>query len=344
MSTSNLQTTLAFLAHFVEQAKEMGLNVSLTEFLGSDGIESVKEKVMNILIEHSTEQRRQLDALRTTVQELQASRTASPSPAPAPAPAAAAAAPVVAKVEETVSPLPAPAAAAAPSAKPPAPAAAAGAKPPAPLSFADRAKLPLSEAALAKQAAEAEELRRREDQRQRDILRKEAERAERKTTGPSNKKTPVRVAPRLFNKETNVFDFILENHDNPAAEFEMSRLFSKFHQLSRLGSSEEGNEIVLCDRHPTNDHLLNPKLRELTYPIFVKGGERVRFFEKEGRVATEGPSAGKTIYWYIPTREGIAHFREVKRTHSQWTDMLTFGLLNELLELGSDDAASVASH
>lgn len=342
MSTSNLQATLAFLATFVEQAKAMGMNVSLTEFLGSDGIESVKEKVMNLLIEHSTEQRRQLEALRTTVQELQASRTAPPSPVPAPA--AAAAAPVVATVVETMSRPPK-----SPE-KAPAAAAVASAKPPAPASFAARASKPPSEEALAEQAAET---RRREEEKERlarENLRKEAERAsqreqQRQTTGPSNKKTStVRVVPRLFTKDTNVFDFILANQDNSAAGFEMSRLFSKLHQLSRLGASDEGNEIILCDVHPTNDHLLNPKLRELTYPIFVKDGKRAMFFEKEGRVATEGPSAGKTIYWYIPTREGIAHFREVKRTHSQWTDMLTFGLLNELLELGSDDAASVASY
>lgn len=332
-TTISLADFLPLIQSFMEMGEEAGMPVKIPMFDGCKTIEQMKDRYIQLQHNHAVKRNTELAQLRT-----------QPS-----APPAAAAAPVVATEVETVSPLPAPAAAAVSSAKPPAPAAAAaaaGTKPSAPLSFADRAKKPLSDAALATQAAEAEELRRKEDQRQRDILRKEAERTERKrqTTGPSNKKTPVRVAPRLYTKETNVFDFILANHNNAAAEFELSRLFSKFHQLSRLGASEEGNEIILCDVHPTNDHLLNPKLRELTYPIFVKDGERVRFFEKEARVATEGPSAGKTIYWYIPTREGIAHFREVKRTHSQWTDMLTFGLLNELLELGSDDAASVASH
>ncbi len=339
MSTSsNLPAILAFLASFVEQAKAMGLNVSLTEFLGSDGLEAVKEKVLNLLIEHSTEQRRQLEALRTTVQELQASR-ASPPPTPAVAPTsestiprvvpeAAAAAPPESMIPK-VNPVPVA------KGKGKAPAAAAT-KPP---SFADLASKPLSEEAIAEQAELARRQKEEEDSRARAALVKEAKRTELKRV--ATKPTVVR---RLFTKKTNVFDFIEENKDNSDAEFEVSKLFSKLHLLSKLGASKEGDDIILCDEHPTNSHLRNPKLRELTYPIFVKDSERVRFFEKEGRVATHGPSAGKTIYWYKPTREGLMHFREVSRTHSEWTDMLTFGLLNELLAIDSDDAASNASY
>ncbi len=313
---------IAFKANFDNE-------LPITQFMGCDNLEAVKTKVIDLFIEYSTKMHNEL------IEERAKNATASVSPPPA------IVAPTVEnlKNEEASPPPPAPSATVIPEA----PVAKVNTKSLKKTSYADLAVVPPSEEVIAMR--EAEERRRQDeaDRRTREVLSREATRAiQREESRTSMTKTVKRTfknqtANPFKNKDAKVIKYILENYNNPDAEFWVSIILSKLDKLSKEGV--ENGDIIIADEHPANERLKNPELRDLTYPIFVKGRERVHYYNREGRVASDG----KTNYWYLPTEEGIRHFRDItkKPETNIWTDMLTFGFLEEFTSI--DDNRSTGS-
>ena len=192
---------------------------------------------------------------------------------------------------------------------------------------------------------EAEERRRQDeiDRRARETLSKEAARAiqreEARNPTPKTKNTFIHQTPNPFrNEDDNVIEYILKNHNKPEAEYWISIILSRLDKLSKEGV--ENGDLIIAEEHPGNEHLKNPELRDLTYPIFVRGRDRVHYYNREGRVAANG----KTNYWYLPTEEGIRHFRNItERPQTKiWTDMLTFSFLEEYTSF--NDSRSTGSN
>jgi hypothetical protein len=332
--SSTLSEILGFLAPIGEVFKKtFGRDLPLGEFVGCNDIEAVKLKVIDLLIRDSEKMHRELEELKTQLAQATEKEASPPPPATVPS-----------LVETPKNAEASPPPAAPPVVIPEAPVAKVNTKSSKKTSYADLAVVPPSEEVIAMR--DAEERRRQDeiDRRTREALSKEATRAiQREESRISTNKTVKRTfktqtANPFKNEDASVIEYILKNHNNADAEFWVSIILSKLDKLSKEGV--ENGDIIIADEHPANEHLKNPELRDLTRPIFVKGPKRVHYYNREGRVASDG----KTNYWYLPTEEGIRHFRDItKRSETKiWTDMLTFGFLEEFTSF--DDNRSTGSN
>ncbi len=199
------------------------------------------------------------------------------------------------------------------------------------MSYAALATIPASKEVMAMREAEE---RRRQDEADRRTGEAHSKKATRAIQREESRTSMTKTVKRTFknqtanpfeNEDDNVFEYILKNHNKPEAEYWISIILSRLDKLSKEGV--ENGDLIIAEEHPANPHLKNPELRDLTYHIFVKGRDRVHYYNWEGRVAANG----KTNYWYLPTDEGIRHFRNItERPQTKiWTDMVTFGFLEE---------------